>query len=438
MRQMFSPRAWLGEASSAEVTLQSAGGDDDDGDGDEGSTNTPLRSMASARSAANAGANGNVNARLASFFAQKGSQPLNEIEMEGVRALLAQSASNSNLGTPGKATALNDDGLARNGDDADSDGEGHSQVLKHSVASASGLETPSFKPTYNTGVGANDSSLVSSATPKRRVFDYSGFPSPYRTTRLKSSTALLKEKAIKSNQIASKAEPVSKPEKKLSNTASALLSFIEGNEPAQTEEKGEKVEKEVDFSNPYVRTTTKKHIIKKKLSPLEQLEESFAQADGKGKAEEALKEPAEPAEKPAEATEKPAPKPAPQPQQTFPSVAPVDKYKPAKSSSLRESITVDDSDKSIADSPEQPQPKPDNTLPHKEHKPLFAFAQTPQQPTATADKLHQPTTQIMPPSKLNGHVSHVLFEFPNAQDLDYTIKDVDDNSVEAFKDLFTF
>jgi nucleoporin NUP60 len=358
-----------------------------------------------------------TNAKLAMFFQQKGSEPLNEIEMEGVRSLLSRSSK----ATPVKVEQSPDDSI----------------VLKNVKEADSTLSTPSFKPTYN------ESKVERAGTPKRRVvYDYSGFPSPYRTSRLKSSLKIKQEvtEPKKEEHIEVK-EP-----KKLSNTASALLSFIESNEPKQETKQEEK--KELDFSNPYARE--KKAVIKK-LSPLEQLEKSLNSIENK--------------------------------------------YKPAKSSSLRESVSMDDSmevdNESIPDDKTEEDDKKEKEeiqekktqgfmfAPASSDKPLFSFGQPvetvepkpkerkpveskPMQLTKPVEKgLHDPSgnlscnlpqltlsrpSQVTRPSSSSEHVALTPrsitaesdFQFPNALDSGVGVKDVDEQRVKVLKDLFSF
>jgi nucleoporin NUP60 len=405
VKQMFSP--WYSTDSDAsiqslpETPLKSE-------------SETPLNSQRhlDALHSSHSDNDDDTNAKLAKFFRQKGSEPLNEIEMEGVRSLLSRSSK----GTPVKVEQSPDDSI----------------VLKNFKETDSTLSTPSFKPTYN------ESKVERSGTPKKRiVYDYSGFPSPYRTSRLKSSLKIKQEVTEQKKEEHIKVEEP----KKLSNTASALLSFIENNEPKQETKQEEK--KELDFSNPYARE--KKAVIKRP-SPLEQLEKSLNSIENK--------------------------------------------YKPVKSSSLRESVSMDDSmevdNESIPDDKKEEENKKEKeeiqekktqgfmSAPASSDKPLFSFGQPvgtvepkpveskPMQLTKPVEKvLHDPSSklsgnlpqltlsrpsQVTLPSSSSEHVAltprsitaELDFQFPNALDSGVGVKDIDEQRVKVLKDLFSF
>ncbi|KAH3675698.1 hypothetical protein WICPIJ_009303 [Wickerhamomyces pijperi] len=236
------------------------------------------------------------NVKLANFFANKGTQPLTDIEIEGVKSLLAQSQ--SSVSTPNKRkfsmTAL-----------GEPEEPSTPTVLKNESGKTILRQTPRFNASYsssnNTAETSTSNSLVKapaskSVTPfKRKVFDYSAFPSPYRSSRLKNSILYL-ENDKNDNKKAKVEEPVVE-EKKLSSTASALLSFLDNTEPNSTTGlptttsapsssssssalSSKDTSNSIDYSNPYASKTkrARKALVHRKPSKFEQLEKSFASA----------------------------------------------------------------------------------------------------------------------------------------------------------------
>lgn len=384
------------------------------------------------------------NAKLAEFFARKGNEPLSEIELEGVKALLEKT--NSTPSSPKTPKGEKE--------------EQRIEVLKPKDGESAVKTTPSFKATYNNTVSSEnsfESSTTSSFTNgrKRRVFDFTGFPSPYRTSRLKESSFLLDDDRNK-REVSSEAkiEPP-KEEKKLSNTASALLSFIENHESSEVKAEEPKTKKNVDYSNPYASISTSHKKTKKptnrKPTAFEQLEKTLATS-------------------------------------TQPEVPIINKYKPTKSSSLRESISLNDQsvDEIEVDEPEQTEPeekqieeqkppepvpsfsfkapeppktiepiseKPSEPKPTFNSKPLFSFAPKPTIPSPSQELDIQNTQQNnenslqSKPFSLNGTTlnhdtrppsSEFTFRFPNAESLGYTTSDLNDQKVANFKTYFTF
>lgn len=450
---MFSPSAWLSENGSMV---------NDDSDASFLSEHksipasihqTPKNPIDEFRRMQHQSIKDSPNARLAEFFAKKGTEPLSEIELEGVKALLNKSNSvQTSPRTPSSEKA---------------DEEDQTEILKLKNGEPAVKNTPSFKATYNSTVSAEssfDNSVVSShigSSRKRRVFDFSGFPSPYRTSRLKESSFSLEESSDKPDASSeAKVEPLN-TEKKLSNTASALLSFIENHEA--TDESSTKKEQlqsktKVDYTNPYATISTSHRKAKKaanrKPTAFEQLEKSLASA--------------------------------PKTELTN-----INKYKPTKASSLRESISLNDTtdrsfDEIEVEKPEQESETPESdvskhqepSLPHKEpelpkpseptisseekpseSKPLFSFAPKPTTASFTLDTStqkdgdnqqlqRQDNTQLKgqqftftgsvinqdtrPPS------TEFTFRFPNAESLGYKATDINEQKVTHFKTYFTF
>lgn len=447
---MFSPSAWLSENEST------IGDDSDASFASELNSippssiqQTPKNPIDEFHRMQHQKIKDSPNARLADFFAKKGTEPLSEIELEGVRALLEKSNSvQTSPKTPRNESFNSEDQI---------------EILKPKNTESAVKNTPSFKATYNTTVSAEnsfDNSVASSnitSSRKRRVFDFSGFPSPYRTSRLKESSFMLEEDKPEVSTEANVEPP--KEEKKLSNTASALLSFIENHET--TEESNEKKQdtqskKKVDYSNPYATISTSHKKTKKpasrKPTAFEQLEKSLSSA-------------------------------------SQPELPNINKYKPAKSSSLRESISLNDTtDQSVeeieVDEPEQeapklqvpsfsfkapeppkeqekpsiPSEKPLEPKPTFNSKPLFSFAPKPTTASFSPEssiqtentQLQKQDTQISPRPKqfsFSGSVvnqdtrppsSDFTFRFPNAESLGYKSADINEQKVARFKTYFTF
>jgi len=416
------------------------------------------------------------NARLADFFAKKGNAPLSEIELEGVKALLEK----TNSAQTSPKTPRNE----RNEDEEDK-----IEILKPKSSDSAVKTTPSFKATYNNTVNSTvDNSFDNTANSphitsarKRRVFDFSGFPSPYRTSRLKETSFMLDDYQSDKPETSSEAkieEP--KEEKKMSNTASALLSFIENHESTEEKPKEEiKTKKKIDYSNPYATISSSHRKNKKasstsstttsnpnrKLTAFEQLEQSLA---------------------PTQEQQQPKQQPQQQPQPQQPELSNFNKYKPAKSSSLRESVSLGDTTDQSVDEievdepesvskkrepsdtsssfkvPEVPQnnapttitsgklsePAQEESKPTFNSKPLFSFAPKPNPPSFSQQSSQQLSIQkeeqenslssqsngfdIRPPS------SEFTFRFPNAESLGYTTSDLNEQKVSHFKTFFTF
>lgn len=169
------------------------------------------------------------NAKLADFFGRKGGEPLSEMEMEGVKSLMKKSnktATSSKAGSIANSTLKHDD-------PADLV---YSQILNRSRTpslSSSTMRAPAFTPKYDDSFRSHGFANTSNGTvaSRRRVFDYSSLPPPYKTTVYKYSAAdddnSNSHSAIKASDTSK--SMVTKPSsgKKLSNTASALVSLLE-------------------------------------------------------------------------------------------------------------------------------------------------------------------------------------------------------------------
>ncbi|CCH42441.1 Muscle M-line assembly protein unc-89 [Wickerhamomyces ciferrii] len=441
------------------------------------------------------------NARLAEFFAKKGNEPLSEIELEGVKSLLAKSNS------PKQILFKQSQIIDTKEEEEDEANNTNEQILKNSKSESSVKSTPSFKATYNKSISEDntfDNSINSiTSQRKKRIFDFSGFPSPYRTTRFKDTSFLLddddNEHQNKKHTLSSEStiEPKNslnddsgdKKEKKISNTASALLSFIEGKDDEITKNYEEqqnqpKKDKKIDYSNPYASiSSSHKRRTNSSANKPSKFEQEF--------------------EKYKESIETKKDK-ITQPQL---------KYKPSKSSSLRETISLNDTtdqsiddievetkvetnvetkddekiDKETISNDDKSQEKftKEDSAPKFNSKPLFSFASKPNIPTfgsATSEtkpeqskpfefKPMTNTTTIdntidntnntnntnsittnttnsqLTPFSFPGNVitkdsrppsSEFTFTFPKAEKTGYTINDVDEEYVNIYKPYFTF
>lgn len=200
---------------------------------------------------------------LTSFFQSKGDRPLTEVEYEGVVALLSKSrqatpatAKRQRLSLPKGQTPsqsildspshhLGEVNAETSIDIANSSNifaTPYSQrVLKNDSTSFS---TPEYKPVYHT---VNDNSFnrgLKGVPSVKRVYQFSGLPSPYRT-RIKTPNLSSRKKKVdiltqplQPSQIANtfnqtSASDVSMTNKPLSNTANTILSILDGGESIQ-------------------------------------------------------------------------------------------------------------------------------------------------------------------------------------------------------------
>lgn len=196
------------------------------------------------------------NVLLSEFFQQKGDKPLTPVEYQGVMSLLSQSQKKPNNGVmsplmPGSFTRF--DSPTRSPSTIT---KNHTSLVKSTpsqktplksvgidaVKSAPGVfSTPEYKPLYPT-ISANNSIRKSGSV--KRVYQFSGLPSPYKTKikapsnntakRYHTSLELTMEKSTKD---------CSKPS--MTKAASTLLSVLD-----------DKSKKNPDylqqFSNPYM------------------------------------------------------------------------------------------------------------------------------------------------------------------------------------------
>lgn len=270
------------------------------------------------------------NAKLADFFSKKGDMPLTDIEMEGVLSLMKKASKFSNNCHRSSANStIGNDSIDLRG----------TRVLKRSRTpsiAASSFKAPSFVPRYDNSIGSQSlgNASVRSTSSRRRVFDYSNFPTPYKTVVYKYSAADSREgsriSSASSNSEAhgegftsqSKHGNIASPPKKLSNTASALVSLLD-KEPSKSESV-------TQFSNPYSSLVNPIRDYKKTVSPA--LEEPTAALE-KGLQRGASGEI-------SDAKELPDSEPLPKQRQKNQPKSSLDRYKPTRSSSLRSSMTT--------------------------------------------------------------------------------------------------
>lgn len=180
-----------------------------------------------------------TNRILLNFFQEKGDTPLTEVEYEGVMSLLEKSKANITM--PLLDTHDHDDG-PDHGAVADSTAaesrHNHTfaapysqKVLRNTSmydANSTTLATPDYKPVYHT---FNDTSLGNVSV--KRVYQFSGLPSPYRTRIRAPNLSARRAKRLAStagasttHATASGADELAEP-KQLSNTANSLLSILD-------------------------------------------------------------------------------------------------------------------------------------------------------------------------------------------------------------------
>ncbi|KAJ9097105.1 hypothetical protein QFC19_006880 [Naganishia cerealis] len=199
---------------------------------------------------------------LSKFFSEKGDKPLTDIEYEGVQSLLAKARDNDTfLGDSSVLEGKNKRrrGLAQAPDVtnrsllANLTGNGsffYSTPQKQTLLrnpNASQIITPDYRPTYHS---VNPRSIRS----VKRVYHFSGVPSPYRT-RITAPMRSAKAKQVLQDE---KLHPpaalpsttfdfTSKP---MSATAGTLLSIIDGSE-TKDQVASKEDNKAGKFSNPY-------------------------------------------------------------------------------------------------------------------------------------------------------------------------------------------
>lgn len=213
------------------------------------------------------------NAKLAEFFHEKGDSPLTEIEMEGVMSLMRKSSSLSHNHITSRrhshATLTKDADISQSSMINDTNPIFQkSRVLSNSSTS---FKVPQYIPKFDQSSSTNNNnnngslrstSMVSSRSTstrqglKRRIFDYSGVPSPYKTVVFRYpshnrsvSTPLHNDKINKTSTNVTK--PIAQTQKKMTNVASALVTLLENSKDKLENDKIKINPKSQKLANPY-------------------------------------------------------------------------------------------------------------------------------------------------------------------------------------------
>lgn len=190
-----------------------------------------------------------LNRILLSFFQEKGSQPLSQVEYEGVMSLLDRSKASVTLPLPEltpepkkpRVSAANGPENGANNTFAlysqkvlrNTSGYGVSDVNNSSVLTAD------YRPVYHT---FNDVSRGNISM--KRVYPFSGVPSPYRTRIKAPNLAARKQRRIVSaaplialaDSVSEAATQMSTSFRPKSKTANSLLLILDGNTETQNDE----------------------------------------------------------------------------------------------------------------------------------------------------------------------------------------------------------
>lgn len=220
------------------------------------------------------------NQVLSSFFQEKGDRPLTDVEYEGVVSLLSKSKSASN--TPNNSVVYRGDNASRQSESiADSTDLGNKdadtsafkssasnlfatpysqRTLKNTSSNDHVLSTPEYKPVYHT---INENFNSKNVPSVKRVYQFSGLPSPYRTRiRAPSLSAKPKIPAKKSPTISTSPSAQKVASKPMSNAANSLLNILDGNTHSEDVEMKDVSTNKSDiieqFSNPYHRPHSSK------------------------------------------------------------------------------------------------------------------------------------------------------------------------------------
>ncbi|CEP61784.1 FG-nucleoporin NUP60 LALA0_S04e00606g [Lachancea lanzarotensis] len=193
------------------------------------------------------------NSTLAQFFRQKGDEALSEVEYEGVLSLMRKIRSGPTENLPSSEVTSEVSCIQAE----------PSSILKanagpHEIS----LKTPQFHPKYdNYSTTANTSlkSISSTGTTRSRVFDYAGLPSPYKTSSYRHGASHLSAVTKKNKtNVDSAPAPEAHTQEKLSNTASALLSLLDS---------GEVKPKASGLANPYANRVSEFKKFRKSVEP---------------------------------------------------------------------------------------------------------------------------------------------------------------------------
>lgn len=191
------------------------------------------------------------NRILSAFFKEKGDKPITEVEYEGVMSLLERSKANITLPHDDKPVEPKEDVDASvNTQMNESAAHNHtfapySQTKLRNTSmfsNNSSFAVSDYKPTYHT---FNESNTSRANVSMKRVYKFSGLPSPYQTRikapnfaarklrriapldKLQVSTVDVSTSAIADSTAP---EPTAEPFRPKSKTANALLSILDGDE----------------------------------------------------------------------------------------------------------------------------------------------------------------------------------------------------------------
>lgn len=176
---------------------------------------------------------------LTSFFEAKGDQPLTEVEYEGVVALLAklrQATPRAAKAAPLHSTDANTTAADANTTAADATTTATDANASLAVATptqrvlhndSAVFSTPEYRPTYHTVRGGTTTYSIPSV---KRVYQFLGLPSPYRTRVRTPNLSAKKRKPPPAAETPEETRPA-----KLSSTANTLLSILDGGSEGETE-----------------------------------------------------------------------------------------------------------------------------------------------------------------------------------------------------------
>lgn len=336
-----------------------------------------------------------ANEMLSSFFKEKGDRPLSQIEYEGVKSLLEKSRANTTLQND-EHTVLRSPTREPSFSQQNNTTFSNQRMLKNTSmydgANAT-FAAPDYRPLYQT---FNESSRVA---PVKRVYQFSGLPSPYKTRirapgQRKASRVMTEADATP----LSVAAPEVETPKRISSTATSLLSVLDNQKKETTDVATDSLDK--PLHNPYAknRRRTAKINTAKPFSTAEDISKTVAfnkakdLAGSPDKANDSLFSPAKSESKP-ESKDTASNGKSSTPLFTFkPSDTKPAEKKPAFSFNLKDSeAKVDDTQKESQ--------KPDaNGFRFDSQKPAFSF--TPKTDNTSGLSEKEPTTLfgVKPPA----------------------------------------
>lgn len=228
---------------------------------------TPLKSTSNLTKA--------PNQMLSSFFQEKGDRPLTDVEYEGIVSLLTKSNSASN--TPNHSV-YRGDGVSKQFESIENSKDlGNKEAdtsafkmsgsnlfvtpysqktLKNTSSNDHVFSTPEYKPVYH---AINENFNTKNVPSVKRVYQFSGLPSPYRTRIRAPSLSSRPKNPTKNSPSITKSPFAQKTTSRpMSNAANSLLSILDDN--ARSGEDIEMRDTSNDrniniqqFSNPYHR-----------------------------------------------------------------------------------------------------------------------------------------------------------------------------------------